>query len=112
MPVVMLFSVVYLTLFWGDVYVPSHNGVTSLDGLRMDKVIFMGASTALTVIVTLLHRPLLSRLDRMSHTPVARVRGREVLIAVGLGLAVVIVKLVFFMDPGAVMIAATGLGHQ
>jgi len=106
MPLLMLVSVVYLTLFWGDVYVPSHDGVTSRDGLRMDKAIFMGASTALTVIVTLLHRPLLPWLDRMSHTPVARVRGREVLIAIGLGLAIVIVQLVFFRDPGAVMLAA------
>jgi hypothetical protein len=112
MPVVMLCSVVYLTLFWGDVYVPSHNGVTSMDGLRMDKVIFMAASTGLTVIVTLLHRPLLPWLDRISRTPVAKVRAREVLIAIGLGLAVVVVQLVFFRDPGAVMLAVAGLGHQ
>ena len=48
----------------------------------------------------------------MSHTPVARVRGREVLIAIGLGLAIVIVQLVFFRDPGAVMVAVAGWGHQ
>jgi hypothetical protein len=35
-----------------------------------------------------------------------------VLIAIGLGLAIVIVQLIFFKDPGAVMIAVTGLGHQ
>jgi hypothetical protein len=112
MPLLMLCSVVYLTLFWGDVYVPSHYGVTLRDGLRMDKVIFMAASTGLTVIVTLLHRPLLPWLDRISHTPVAQVRGREVLIAIGLGLAIAIVQLVFFRDPGAVMLAVAGLGHQ
>jgi hypothetical protein len=112
MPLFMLCSVVYLTLFWADVYVPSHNGVTLRDVLRMDKVIFMGASTALTVIVTLLHRPLLPWLDRISHTPVAQVRAREVLTAIGLGLAIVIVQLVFFKDPGAVMVAATGFGHR
>jgi hypothetical protein len=111
-PLLMLCSVVYLTLFWADVYVPSHKGVTSRDGLRMDKVTFMAASTALSVIVTLLHRPLLPWLDRMSRTPVAQVRGRDVLIAIGLGLAIVIVQLVLFKDPGAVMIAVTGLGHQ
>lgn len=108
MPLLMLCSVVYLTLFWADVYVPSHKGVTMRDGLRMDKVVFLAASTALSVIVTLLHRPLLPWLDRMSLTPVAQVRGRDVLIAIGLGLAIVIVQLVFFKDPGAVMIAVTG----
>ena len=112
MPLLMLCSVVYLTLFWGDVYVPSHQGVTSLNGLRMDKVIFMAASTGLTVILTLLHRPLLPWLDRISHTPVARVRGREVLIAIGLGLAIVIVQLVFFRNPDAVMLTVAGWGHQ
>jgi len=111
MPLLMLCSVVFLTLFWADVYVPSHNGVTSRDVLRMDKVIFMAASAGLTVIVTLLHRPLLPWLDRISHTPVAQVRSREVLIALGLGLAIVVVQLVFFKDPGAVMIAVTGLGR-
>jgi hypothetical protein len=78
----------------------------------MDKVIFMAASAGLTVIVTLLHRPLFPWLDRISHTPVAQVRSREVLIAVGLGLAIVIVQLVFFRDPGAVMLAVAGLGHR
>jgi hypothetical protein len=112
MPLLMLCSVVFLTLFWADVYVPSHYAVTLRDVLRMDKVIFMAASTSLTVIVTLLHRPLLPWLDRISHTPVAQVRGREVLIAIGLGLVIVIVQLIFFKDPGAVMIAGTGLGHQ
>jgi hypothetical protein len=112
MPLFMLCSVVFLTLFWADVYVPSHYAVTLRDVLRMDKVIFMAASTSLTVIVTLLHRPLLPWLDRISHTPVAQVRGREVLIAIGLGLVIVIVQLIFFKDPGAVMIAGTGLGHQ
>jgi hypothetical protein len=111
MPVLMLCSLVYLTLFWADVYVPSHKGVTLRDALRMDKAIFMAASTALSVIFTLLHRPLLPWLDRISPTPVAQVRGRDVLIAMGLGLAIVIVQLVFFKDPGAVMIAVTGLGH-
>jgi len=112
MPLFMLCSVVFLTLLWADVYVPSHNAVTSRDGLRMDKVIFMAASTALSVIFTLLHRPLLPWLDRISHTPVAEIRGREVLIAIGLGMTIVIIQLVFFKDPGAVMIAVTGLGHQ
>jgi hypothetical protein len=111
MPLLMLCSVVFLTLFWADVYVPTHHAVTSMDVLRMDKVIFMIASTALSVIFTLLHKPLLPWLDRISHTPVAKVRGREVLIAIGLGLAIVNVQLVFFKDPGAVMIAVTGLGH-
>ena len=111
MPLLMLCSVVFLTLFWADVYVPTHDAVTSRDVLRMDKVIFMAASTALSVIFTLLHRPLLPWLDRISHTPVAQVRGREVLIAIGLGLAIVIVQLVFFKDPGAVMITVTGLGR-
>ena len=112
MPLLMLCSVVFLTLFWADVYVPSHHAVTFRDVLRMDKVIFMAASTSLSVIVTLLHKPLLPWLDRISHTPVAQVSSREVLIAIGLGLAIVIVQLVFFKDPGAVMIAVTGLGHQ
>lgn len=111
MPLLMLCSAIYLTLFWGDVYVPSHRGVTSLNGLRMDKVIFMAASTGLTVIVTLLHRPLLPWLDRISHTPVAQVRRREVLIAIGLGLAIVLVQLVFFRNPDAVMLAVAGLGR-
>jgi hypothetical protein len=112
MPLLMLCSVVYLTLFGADVYVPSHNGVTSRGVLRIDKVIFMGASTALTVIVTLLHRPLLPWLDRISRTPVAQVRARAVLIAIGLGLAMVIVQLIFFKDPGAVVVAIAGLGLQ
>jgi hypothetical protein len=111
MPLLMLCSVVYLTLFGGDVYVPTHNGVTSRDVLRIDKVIFMAASTGLTVIFTLLHRPLLPWLDRISHTPVAQVRGRAVLIALGLGLAMVIVQLVFFNDPGAVAVEVAGLGR-
>jgi hypothetical protein len=35
-----------------------------------------------------------------------------VLIAIGLGLAMVIVQLAFFRDPGAVMLAVAGLGHR
>ncbi|MDD5264630.1 MAG: hypothetical protein PHU43_07315 [Candidatus Bipolaricaulis sp.] len=74
----------------------------------MDKAIFMAASSVLSVIFTLLHRPLFPWLNRMSHTPVAKVRRREVLTALGLCLAIVIVQLVFFRDPGAVGIAVTG----
>ena len=111
MPSLMLCSVVFLTLFWADVFVPSHQAVTSMDVLRIEKIIFLAASTALTVVFSLLHRPLLPWLNRLSLTPTAQVRGREVLIAIGLGLAIVAVQLVFFKDPGAVTVPVAGLGR-
>jgi len=42
-------------------------------------------------------------LDRLSHTPAAQVRWRDTLIAIGLGLAITIIQLVFCNDPGAVV---------
>jgi hypothetical protein len=98
-PLLFLCSVIYQTLFGVDYYVPSYGGVVTMAGIRTDKIIFMAASTILTLIVIPLHRSLFPWLDRISHTPPAQVRWRDTLIAIGPGVAIVIVQLVFFNDP-------------
>jgi len=63
----------------------------------------MAASTVLTLIVTPLQKPLFPWLDKLSHTPPAQVRWRDTLVAIGLGVTITIVQLVFFNDPTAVV---------
>jgi hypothetical protein len=104
-PLLFLCAVVYQTLFGVDYYVPSYGGVVTMEGIRTDKMVFMVASTVLTAIITPLHRPLFPWLDRLSQTPTAQVRWRDMLVAISLGAAIVICQLVFFNDPTVVVAA-------
>lgn len=83
--------------------VPRSEIVYVLHPLRTDKMIFMAASTALTLIITALHRQLFPWLDRLSHIPAAHVCWRDVMIAIGLGLAITMIQLMNFNDPTIVM---------
>jgi hypothetical protein len=104
MPLLNLCAVAYLTLFGTDVYVPTFGGAMLRDGLRLDKTIFLAASTILSVIVIAFHTPLFPWLDRLSHTPTAQVTWRDTLISLGLAVAIIFIQLVFFQDPGAMTI--------
>jgi hypothetical protein len=42
-------------------------------------------------------------LDKLAQTPPAQVRWRDTLIAIGLGVTITIIQLVFFKDPTAVV---------
>lgn len=64
----------------------------------------IGLFMVLVVILAALHRPLFPWLDRLSHTPVAQVRGRHVLIAISLSAAIVIIPLAFFQVPTDVVV--------
>ena len=44
-----------------------------------------------------------ARQDRLSHTPVGQVCWRDALVAIGLGLAITIIQLVYFNDPTIVV---------
>jgi len=102
-PLLFLFAVVYQTLFGVDQYVPTLSAWATMENVRKAKIIFMVASTVLTAIITPLHRPLFPWLDRLSHTPAARVRTQDVLLAMALGVAIVVIQLVFFTDPTVVV---------
>ena len=102
-PLLFLCAVVYQTLFGTDIYVPTFGGVMMRMGLLKGKIIFMAASTVLTLIVTPLHKPLFPWLDKLAHTPPAQVRWRDMLVAIGLGVTITIIQLVFFNDPTAVV---------
>lgn len=98
-PVLLLCAVIYQTLFGGDYYVPTWRGYMLAENLRKAKTIQMGMSIVLLTAIAALHKPLFPWLDRLSHTPVGQVRWRDTLIAIGLGLAMTIIQLMFFNDP-------------
>jgi hypothetical protein len=102
-PMLFLIAVVYQTLFGVDQYIPTLSAWATMENVRKAKIIFMIASTVLTAIITPLHRLLFPWLDRLVHTPVAQVRWGDVLIAIGLGTAIVIIQFVFFNDPTVVV---------
>ena len=102
-PVLLLCTVIYQTLFGHDYYIPTWRGYMRMENLRMDKTIQMGASIILIAVTVALHKPLFPWLDRISHTPVGQVRWLDTLIAIGLGAAIVIIELVFFNDPTALL---------
>jgi hypothetical protein len=102
-PVLLLCAVIYQTLFGGDYYVPTWRGYMLMENLRKAKTIELGVSIVLFTVIAALHKPLFPWLDRLSHTPVAQVRWWEALIAIGLGLAITIIQLVYFNDPTIVV---------
>jgi len=102
-PILLLCAVIYQTLVGGDYYVPTWGGYMRMENLRMARIIQMGVSIVLMTVTVALHKPLFPWLDRLSHTPVAQIRWREALIAIGLGLAITIIQLVYFNDPTIVV---------
>ena len=102
-PLFFLCSVIYQTLFGSDIYVPTWGIVYKMEWVRKSKLIFLAVSTVLTLIITPLHRPLFSWLDRLSHTPIAQVRWRDTMIAIGLAFVIIIAQLVLFNEGAAVV---------
>lgn len=98
-PVLLLCAVIYQTLFGENHYIPTWRGYMLAENLRKAKTIQLGVSIVLLTAIAALHKPLFPWLDRLSHTPAAQVRWRDALIAIGLGLAITIIQLVFFNDP-------------
>jgi hypothetical protein len=98
-PLIFLCGVIYQTLFGVDSYLPSHDSWALMENVRKGKIIQAISATVLTLFVIPLNRPLLPWLDRLSYTPVAEVRWRDVLISIGLGIALTVSQLLFFNDP-------------
>ena len=98
-PLIFLCGVIYQTLFGVDSYIPSFDSWALMENVRKGKIIRTIAATVLTLFVIPLNRPLLPWLDRLSYTPVAAVRWRDVLISIGLGIAMTVSQLLFFNDP-------------
>ena len=98
-PLLFLCAVIYQTLFGVDYYVPAWRGWLLMESVRKSKIIYTAASAGLTAIITPLHRPLFPWLDRLSHTPAAQVRWRDVLVAIGLAVVIIAVQWVLFNDP-------------
>ena len=94
-PLLLFGAVVYLTLLgsYGDSF--------SAPYVLQNRQIALAASVALVAVIGLVHRPLFPFLDRVSHTPVARITRRDASVAAGLCAAVFVLQLVFFSYPAA-----------
>jgi hypothetical protein len=88
-PMLLLGAVIYLTLFGSGSNTPA-------GWVLRDRIIALVASLILLTIITGLHKPLFSMLDRISHTHPAQVSWRDTLPAVCLGATVFILQWVFF----------------
>jgi len=62
-------------------------------------LIELGVSIIIVTVIAALHRRLSRWPERLSPTPVAQVPCRDVLIAIGLAVVIIVVQWVFFNDP-------------
>jgi len=88
-PFLLLGAVAYLGLFGSSAAGPP--GM-----VQQNRQIALGASVALVAVFAALHRPLFTRLDKISHTGTAVVTWRDTVPALSLGAAVFVFMVVFF----------------
>lgn len=88
-PLLLLGAVVYLSLIGSSS--PSPPGM-----VEQNRWIALGASVTLVALLAALHRPLFSRLDKLSHSDVADVTRQDAWIAVSMGAVVFVFTLAFF----------------
>jgi hypothetical protein len=88
-PILLLGAIIYLTLFGSSSNAPAGWALRN-------RTIALVASLILLAIITVLHKPLFSMLDRISHTHPTQVSWPDTLPAVCLGAAVFVLQWVFF----------------
>jgi len=94
-------TVFYQLLFGVNLFVPSWNQYVTVSDIVIKHLIEFGTAIIVMTALAALHRPLSAWLDRLSHTPVAQVHWRAVLVSIGLAVVIITVQLVFFNDPTA-----------
>jgi len=97
-------TVFYQLLFGVDMFVPSWNQYAPASYIVIKHLIELGTAVIIMTALAALHRPLSEWLDRLSHTPVAQVRWRAVLLSIGLAVVIITVQWVFFNDPTAIVV--------
>jgi hypothetical protein len=88
-PLLMLGAVVYLGVI-------GSSGSSPAGMVQQNRSIALGASMGLVASLSALHRPLLARLDMISHTETSPVRWSDAGLAVAMGAGVMVFMLAFY----------------